>query len=152
MPDNDAAGSLTNFSMAATPSTSAPTNLHGGPGLAPLTLEERENPKSATDKWDDNYAAKIATGDFQKAEAYRSINHDWRFRVSDQMYLAWTQRKTWEGTKIPRSSVGIFLALEQIEALLPNVVLSLFPDNNRLPFDVEPEPGSSVQQAQAVGD
>ena len=152
MPDNDAAGSLTNFSMAATPSTSAPTNLQGGPGLAPLTLEERENPKSATDKWDDNYAAKIATGDFQKAEAYRSINHDWRFRVSDQMYLAWTQRKTWEGTKIPRSSVGIFLALEQIEALLPNVVLSLFPDNNRLPFDVEPEPGSSVQQAQAVGD
>jgi hypothetical protein len=152
MPDNDAQASLTNFSMSATPSTNAPSNLPNGPGLAPLTTEERDNPKLPTDKWSDEYAAKIALGDFKKAEAYRSINHDWRFRTSDQLYLAWTQRKTWEGTKIPRSSVGIFLALEQIEALLPNVVLALFPDNNRLPFDVEPEPGSTPAQAAAVRD
>jgi hypothetical protein len=152
MPDNDASGSLTNFSMAATPATNAPTNLPQGPGLPTLTTEERENPKLPSEKWSDTYAAQISLGDFKKAEGYRTINHDWRFRVSDQLYLAWTQRKTWEGTKIPRSSVGIFLALEQIEALLPNVVLALFPDNNRLPFDVEPEPGSSVQSAQAVRD
>jgi hypothetical protein len=152
MPSDDAQGSLTNFSMAATPATNAPTNLSQGPGLPALTTEERENPKLPTEKWSDTYAAQIALGDFKKAEGYRTINHDWRFRVSDQLYLAWTQRKTWEGTKIPRSSVGIFLALEQIEALLPNVVLSLFPDNNRLPFDVEPEPGSSVQSAQSVRD
>lgn len=152
MPDNDAQGSLTNFSQAAVPSTAAPTNLANGPGLASLTPEEQRNPVPLTEKWTDTYAAKIALGDFKKAEAYRTINHDWRFRVSDQLYLAWTARKTWEGTKIPRSSVGIFIALEQIEALLPNVVLSLFPDNNRLPFDVEPEPGSTVQQAQAVRD
>lgn len=152
MPDNDAAGSITNFSMAATPATNAPTNLPNGPGIPAMTTEERENPKAPTDKWTDTYAAQVALGDFKKAEGYRTINHDWRFRVSDQLYLAWTQRKTWEGTKIPRSSVGIFLALEQIEALLPNVVLSLFPDNNRLPFDAEPEPGTTVQQAQAVRD
>ena len=152
MPDNDAAGSLTNFSMAATPATNAPTNIPNGPGIPALTTEERENPKLPTDKWTDTYAAQICLGDFKKAEAYRSINHDSRFRISDQLYLAWTQRKTWEGTKIPRSSVGIFLALEQIEALLPTVVLSLFPDNNRLPFDVEPQPGTPVQSAQAVRD
>ncbi len=117
-----------------------------------MTMEERERPTSIEDKWSDTYAAKIALGDFKKAEAYRTINHDWRFKVSDQLYLAWTQRKTWEGTKIPRSSIGIFLALEQIEALLPSVVLSLFPDNNRLPFDVEPEPGSTIDQANSVRD
>lgn len=148
----DAPDSLTNFSMAATPATNAPNNIPGGPGIAPLTTEERENPTAPTDKWTDSYAAKITMADFKKAEAYRTINHDWRFRVSDQLYLAWTQRKTWEGTKIPRSSVGIFIALEQIEALLPNVLLSLFPDNNRLPFDVEPEPGSTVEQADATRD
>src|SRR6266704_1456861 len=152
MADNGAQASLVNFSQAATPSSAAPTNLVGGPGLASFTTEERERPKPISDKWDDTYAAKIALGDFQKAEAYRSINHDNRFRISDQLYLAWTQRKTWEGTKIPRASVGIFLALEQIEALLPNVVLSLFPDNNRLPFDTEPEPGTTVEQAQTVRD
>jgi len=150
MPANDAQGSLTNFSMAATPATNAPSNVDSS--KESLTTEERENPKLPSEKWSDTYAKNIALGDFKKAEGYRTINHDWRFRVSDQLYLAWTQRKTWEGTKIPRSSVGIFLALEQIEALLPNVILSLFPDNNRLPFDVEPEPGSSVQAAQAVRD
>src|SRR5690349_5624891 len=124
MPDNDN-GSLTNQSMALTPATNAPSNVD--PGRAVLTAEERENPKLPTDQWSDTYAKNIALGDFQKAEGYRTTNHDWRFRISDQLYLAWTQRKTWEGTKIPRSSVGIFLALEQIEALLPNVVLSLFP-------------------------
>ena len=149
MPADDAS-SLTNFSMAATPATDAPSNTDRGKDV--LTLEERENPKTPTEQWSDTYAKNIALGDFKKAEGYRTINHDWRFRVSDQLYLAWTQRKTWEGTKIPRSSVGIFLALEQIEALLPNVVLSLFPDNNRLPFDVEPEPGSTVAQAGAVRD
>src|SRR3954464_3431529 len=117
-----------------TPAVNTPTNVDAGQVV--LTPEERENPKLPTDQWTDTYAKNIALADFQRAEAYRTSNHDNRFRISDQLYLAWTQRKTWEGTKIPRSSVGIFLALEQIEALLPNVVLSLFPDNNRLPFDV----------------
>lgn len=152
MPDNGANDSVTNFSMAATPSTAAPTNIPNGPGIPSMTTEERETPKGPAEPWSDTYAAQIAIGDFKKAESYRTINHDWRFRVSDQLYLAWKQRNTWEGTKIPRSSIGIFLALEQIEALLPNVILSLFPDNNRLPFDVEPQPGTSTLQAQAVRD
>lgn len=136
--------------MMATPSSAAITNLPNG--IPSMTMEERERPKLPTEKWSDTYAAQVALGDFQRAESYRTQNHDWRFRISDQLYLAWTQRRTWEGTKIPRSSVGIFLALEQIEALLPNVVLSLFPDNNRLPFDAEPQPGTTVAQAQAVRD
>lgn len=148
----DAAGSLTNFSMAATPATNAPSNIPGGPGIPAMTTEQRENPTPANQKWSDTHAAQIAMGDFKKMESYRTINHDWRFRVSDQLYLAWTQRKTWEGTKIPRSSVSIFLSLEQIEALLPTVVLALFPDNNRLPFDAEPLPSTTMAQAQATRD
>ena len=150
--DGDASGSLTNFSMAATPATNAPTNIEGGPGIPSMTTEERENPTAPQEKWTDTYAAKIVMGDFQKAESYRTINHDWRFRVSDQLYLAWHQRKTWEGTKIPRSSMGIFVALEQIEALLPSVVLNLFPDNNHLPFEAEPTPGTTIAQAESVED
>src|SRR4051812_39087655 len=99
MADND----VNNASMAATTATNAPSNVD--PGRAVLTTEERENPKLPTEQWSDTYAKNIALGDFQKAESYRSANHDWRFRISDQLYLAWTQRKTWEGTKIPRSSV-----------------------------------------------
>lgn len=130
--------------------TAPPTNIPGGPGIPAMTPQEKETPVREADAWSDTRAAQIALGDFQRMEAYRTINHDWRFRTSDQLYLAWTQRKTWEGTKLPRSSVGIFLAYEQIEALLPNVIGALFPDNNQLPFDVEPMPTSTMDQAQAV--
>ncbi len=130
----------------------APTNFPGGPGVPAMSAEEKATVIPEQDSWTDTRAIQIALGDFKKAEAYRTINHDWRFRTSDQLYLAWVQRKTWEGTKIPRSAIGIFLALEQIEALLPNVIGALFPDNNQLPFNVEPEPNSTIQQAQAVQD
>lgn len=144
-----APNSLTNFSQAATPATNAPSNIPGGPGIQEMTLEERETPQK---DWDDGLASKIALNDFQRMESYRTINHDYRFRESDRLYVAWKERKTWEGTKIPRSSLGIFIGLEQIEALLPSVVLSLFPDNNRLPFEAEPTPGTTVEQAKAVRD
>src|SRR5437879_4182674 len=134
------------------PTGPPPTNIPGGPGIPAMTTQERDTPLPETQTWTDTRAAQIALGDFQRMESYRTMNHDWRFRVSDQLYLAWTQKKTWEGTKIPRASVGIFLALEQIEALLPNVIGALFPDNNQLPFDVEPEPSSTVAQATAVRD
>ena len=152
MPNNDAAGSVTSFAQAATPSTLAPTNIPNGPGIASMTTEQMENTVQPPTPWTTTQAAQITMGDFKKAEAYRNINHDWRFRVSDQMYLAWKERRTWEGTKIPRSSLGIFLALEQIEALLPNVVAALFPENNQMAFDAEPNPGTTIQQAQATRD
>ena len=149
---NSSQASLTSFAQAATPSTNAPTNIPGGPGIPAMSTSQNENPIPAEKEWTDTQAAQIVMGDFKKAEAYRNINHDWRFRVSDQLYLAWKERKTWEGTKIPRSSMGIFIALEQIEAMLPSVVEALFPDNNELPFEVEPKPSSTIQQAQAVRD
>ena len=152
MSDNDAQASLVSLPQAATPSTAAPSNIPGGPGIPAMTTQQSEAPVSSDREWTDTEAAQICMGDFKKAEAYRNVNHDWRFRVSDQLYLAWKERKTWEGTKIPRSSLGIFIALEQIEALLPNVVAALFPDNQQLPFETEPKPSTTIQQAQAVHD
>lgn len=145
-------GNLTNPAMAATPSSAAPTNLVGGPWLASMTQEELITPTSPADPWTDTYAAKIAMADFQKSEAYRSMNHDNRFTVSEQMYLGWKKSQTWEGTKIPRSAVPIFIGLEQVEGLLPSAIGALFPDNNELPFDAEPYPGTTIQQATSVKD
>jgi len=129
-----------------------PSNIPGSTNgnVPPMNDQQRETLVPETSQWTDTRAMQIALADFQKAEAYRTANHDWRFRTSDQMYLAWKQRRTWEGTKIPKSSLGIFIALEQIEALLPNAIGSLFPDNCQLPFDVEPRPSSTVDEANAV--
>src|SRR6476660_9010431 len=103
--------------------------------LPDLTQEQKDTVVPEIDPWSDDRAAAIAIGDFRKAEAYRSQNHDWRYRMSDQLYLGWAQRKSWEGTKIPRSAVAVFMVLEQVEALLPSLVGSVFPDENNLPFE-----------------
>lgn len=98
--------------------------------------------------WSASYAARIVSSDFQKAEAYRTQNQDWRMRNADELYLAWTGTKYWEGTRVPRSSLGFYVAYEQIESLLPSVMSAVF--SGYPPFDVEPEPTSTWQQAEQI--
>jgi hypothetical protein len=101
-------------------------------------------------EWSQSYAAKIVVSDFQKAEAYRTQNQDWRMRNADELYLAWTGQKYWEGTRNPRSSLGFYVSYEQIESLLPSVMSAVFAGYP--PFDVEPEPTSTWEQAEMVKD
>lgn len=125
------------------------TALVNTANVTPALNQPKQVITSPTKQWDDQQAYNIALGDFRRAESYRTRNHDRRFKASDELWLAWSQRKTWEGTKIPRSSIGVFLALEQCEALLPLVISSLFGDND-LPFGCDPRPNSTVAQARAV--
>lgn len=99
-------------------------------------------------EWSDAYAAKIALADFQKGENYRNMNHDWRFRNADELYAAWVGTKYWDGTRVPRSSLGIFVAYQQIESLLPGIISELLASYP--PFDVDPEPNTSAVEAKQV--
>jgi hypothetical protein len=103
---------------------------------------------AATADWDNKRALEIAKSDFEYDERFRLANHDRRFVESDRLYLGWVQRKNWDGTKIPRSAVPIFLAYQQIEALIPHVIAAIFGQD--IPFDVEPTGGSLPAQARAV--
>ena len=100
---------------------------------------------SKEDKWTDEFAATVARRDFEAAEAYRTMQHDWRWRVADELYLAWVQQTFWEGTKIPRASLGAYLAFEQIESLLARVMGELFSDSQW--FECAPHPGTSPMEA-----
>lgn len=101
-----------------------------------------------TEKWDDKTAQKTAKADFESAERFRMANHDRRFVESDRLYLGWVNRKTWEGTKIPRSAVPVMMLFSQLEALLPHVVSAIFSQD--IPFDCEALPGTTLEQARAV--
>lgn len=116
----------------------------------PLTQQEEQRPTAPADVWSDDYARKIASADFQRAEQYRTQNHDWRFRNAEEIYLAWVGQKYWEGTRQPRSSLGVFVALEQIESLLPKVLSAIFGDPDWA--EVTPRPGTSPDEARAVWD
>jgi hypothetical protein len=113
-----------------------------------LSQEQQDTVQTPDQRWSDEYAAKIALADFQKMENYRNMNHDWRFRNADELYAAWTGTKYWDGTRVPRSSLGIYVCFEQIESLLPNIVKAIFASYP--PFDTTPEPGTSLVESQQV--
>lgn len=114
------------------------------------TLDQRQEQTVAmpTDLWSDDFATKIVQQDFSSAESMRMANHDWRWRNADELYLAWVAQKYWEGTRYPRSSIGVYLAYSQVESFLPHLVGALF--GGDAPFDANPEPGTSAGEARAV--
>ncbi len=116
--------------------------------FTPLTNEQENTILAPTDPWSDDQALKTAVQDFNKAEAYRTQNHDWRWRNADELYLAWVQQKYWEGTKIPRASLSVFTAFTQVESLMPKIMSSIFSDNPW--FQCDPRTGTSAEDARKV--
>jgi len=92
----------------------------------PLSDEEQQQIRTPDQFMADTLAAKIAFHDFKEAEQFRSQNHDHRWRNADQLYLGWQQKRTWRGTRVPRSNLGIFLVFQQIESFLPRAMSALF--------------------------
>jgi hypothetical protein len=71
----------------------------------------------------------VVRSDFAYAEYYRTHAHDWRYRNASELYLAWAAQRYWDGTRVPRSSLGIFVVFEQIESMLPKIVSALCDDD-----------------------
>jgi hypothetical protein len=101
-----------------------------------------------TAEWDDATALKIAKTDHERAANWKQQNQDQKIRRSDEIYGAITKTKFWEGTKIPRASIPIWMGVEQIDSMLPLCVNALFADDP--PFEIEPGAGTSIQEAVAV--
>ncbi len=72
--------------------------------------------------WSDKTALSVVRSDFAYAEAYRTHAHDWRYRNAMELYLAWAGQRYWDGTRVPRSSIGIYACFEQVESMLPKIV------------------------------
>jgi len=112
------------------------------------STEEKERVVSPLEPWSDKAALDIMKRDFEFAEQWRNQNHDSRFRSADRVYLAFRPRKTWEGTKIPRASMPVYLAFGQVQALKPAIMDALFADDP--PFGVVPHGDGTWQQVGQV--
>jgi len=99
--------------------------------MDPGPLTERQSMQVTTpeQEWSDSFALRVAVADFSLAENYRTQNHDWRWQNADALYLGYVTQKYWEGTKIPRANIPVFVAYEQIESIIPRVMQALFSDN-----------------------
>lgn len=118
--------------------------------IAPMTGAEQKKVTAPEDAWNDSFAAKVVSEDFEEAARYREAAHDWRWAIHDEIYQAWCEQLYWPGSKQPRSSLSVYLAFEQIETMLPKVLTGLWGDVP--PFQVDPRPGTKFQEAQAVSD
>lgn len=106
----------------------------------------------APQQWTDTEALEISMSDFRSAETFRQQNTEPRWIASDRTYLAWNgSGKTWDGTRIPRANMQVYLAYQQIEVLMPQACDAMF--GGDLDFDVQPgQAGTTLQQALAVRD
>ena len=91
----------------------------------PLTGREAKIIKLPGDNWSDDRALRVVKTDFAFAEAYRTHSHDWRYRNAAELYLAWAGQRYWDGTRVPRSSLGIYVVFEQVESMLPKIVSAI---------------------------
>lgn len=102
--------------------------------------------------WSDKEALDISMSDFRSAETFRQQSAEPRWMAADRTYLAWTGGgKCWDGTRIPRANMQVYLAYQQIEVLMPQAVDAMF--GGDLDFDVQPgSAGTTLTQALAVRD
>jgi len=70
------------------------------------------------------------------------------FDKDDRLYLFRMPQAFWEGSSVPRSSLGMPLIMEHIESLMPQVMNALFNDDP--PFECQPLPKTSMKACRAA--
>src|SRR5882724_5383891 len=109
-----------------------------------------EEVKLAPAAWTDDLALRIVVNDFERAQQHRSQNFDPIWDENDRLLHGNVVQKTWPGTEVPRSSLGIKLIWQQVEAIMPSVMDALFQSSDGIFFDTFPRPGTSPDQAYAA--
>ena len=117
----------------------------------PPTLQEAnldaEDLKMIQDTLTDSYALATVNQTFHRYENYRTNNHDRRWTNADGLYTAWVPTKVWEGTTIPRASLGVPLVFYHIGAMLPALIAAVFANGNDDWFQAEAPNGVDPQVA-----
>ncbi len=124
-----------------------PTDAYVTP-LESVNLDS-EPLKLGIDEINEKYALQLVRETFDNYEQYRSMNHDSRWNIADTLFYGWLPSKTWEGTTVPRSSLGQPIVFDQIEAALPAIAQEIFVPQDEW-FQVETEPGAELTEARQV--
>lgn len=111
----------------------------------PLSTEQQNTLVLPEQPWSSQRALNHVRDWFNRAEQWRIQNYDRSLRRNDDTYYAVTKVKTWEGTRIPRASIPIWMAARHIRTIHSHIMQALFSDD--YPFECLPEYGTSFQQA-----
>jgi hypothetical protein len=112
-------------------------------------LDPSEIPLGYGQEPDDDAALRLVVKDLQLAEYYllaKGMTVSWD--RADRLFLFRMPQAFWEGSSVPRASLGIPLIFEHVESLMPQIMSGLFSDSP--PFDVVAKGQSKPQTARAV--
>lgn len=100
------------------------------------------------EKIDDKTALKIVLQDHMIARTWVETQ-GWLLEWASQerLYLFKVPGRTWDGTSVPRSDLGMPLVYEHVESILPQLMAGLFADEP--PFTSSPRPSTSMETARA---
>lgn len=121
------------------------------PPQVPHVSLEDEPLKLGAQQITDSYALQTVNQTFWQFEWFRSQNHDKRWNAHDALYYGWVPQKVWDGTQIPRSSLGRPIVFDQVEAALPSISAAIFSPGPDW-FQVEPMPGADPKEARQIQD
>src|SRR5277367_5502658 len=79
---------------------------------------------------EDATAKELVLKDLNRGEYYllaKGMSVEWD--ADDRLYLFRVPQGFWEGSSVPRASLGVPLIYEHIESLMPQVMAALFADD-----------------------
>lgn len=120
------------------------------PKVLPAVNLDQEALIRAGEALSEAYALAQVVETFNRYSTFRFQNHDPRFVDADALYLAWVPQRVWEGTTVPRSSLGSYLVFTHIETALPVITTAL--TGGEGVFQVAPGAGATVFDARVVED
>ena len=112
-------------------------------------LDPNEIPIEYGQEPEDDTAVKLVVKDLNLAEYYilaKGMTVSWD--RDDRLFLFRMPQAFWEGSSVPRASLGIPLIFEHVESLMPQIMSSLFSDHP--PFDVVAKQKTTPETARAI--
>lgn len=97
---------------------------------------------------EDDPVKTLVLKDLNRAEYYllaKGMSVEWD--ADDRLYLFRVPQGFWEGSSVPRASLGVPLIYEHIESLMPQVMSALFADSP--PFEIVSRPRTDQKVARA---
>src|SRR5580692_9895740 len=94
---------------------------------------------------EDDIVKELVLKDLNRAEYYllaKGMSVEWD--ADDRLYLFRVPQGFWEGSSVPRASLGVPLIYEHIESLMPQVMSALFADNPPFEFISRPNTKQAV--------
>lgn len=122
----------------------APTTSH-----QPITESEAREFLN-TGVWGDAAVLKLVVQDTERAENFETAKV-WvaGWTAASILYQSPFTAQYWDGTAVPRSSIPFFTLATAVNTLVPQIMGGMFYENP--PFIIQERPGTTSQEARAVG-